>query len=43
MKLPRSTYSTEATGSLAYIRDYTTDPGIGYAADSSAEAIEPTA
>lgn len=38
-----STYSTEATGSLAYIRDYAAGPGRGYTADSSAEATEPTA
>ena len=38
-----STYSTEATGSFAYIRDYAAGPGRGYTADSSAEATEPTA
>lgn len=32
-----------ATGSLAYIRDYAAGPATGYAADSSAEATEPTA
>lgn len=38
-----SMYSTEATGSLAYIRDYAAGPVRGYTAYYSAEATEPTA